>query len=129
MDTSTSTSAANPLYDEPITLEKIQHALKILKKFERPTIYIWNGIKFDDEFWYNNFLRHMLPDKPRIIDSEYLLVDDDKFFIVAGLGIVANKKVADILRKLNLNLLWSDYPADFEEQKKMFKEIFDRLFE
>lgn len=105
MDTSTSTSAANPLYDEPITLEKIQHTLKILKKFERPTIYIWNGIKFDDEFWYN------------------------KFFIVAGLGIVANKKVADILRKLNLNLLWSDYPADFEEQKKMFKEIFDRLFE
>lgn len=119
MNDSTSTTATD-LFGKNITIDDIKHTAFLLERFDRPTIYIWNGKKTGESRGF----RHLqpLPLKPQIKPSSYLL-EEDVFYIVAGIGIVACEKMCKHIEKFDLNLLWSDSPMDFDEQTLLFESL------
>lgn len=120
MNKSTNTTSATDYFDRNITIDDIKHTAFLLEKFDRPTIYIWNGKKTGESRGFRYL--QPLPEKPQIKPSSYLL-DEDAFYIVAGIGIVACEKMCKRIEKFNLNLLWSDSPMDFDEQTLLFESL------
>lgn len=114
------TSAATDCLGKNITIDDIKHTVSLLKRFDRPTIYIWNGKKIGESRGFRYLLP--LPEKPQIKPSSYLL-DEDVFYIVAGIGIVACEKMCKRIETFNLNLMWSDSPMDLDEQTLLFESL------
>ena len=108
--TSTSTTAASPMCRKKVTIEDILHSAKLLKKFDRPTLYIWKG---DSIF--------NLSERPQLINCKYL--DEDDAYFVAGIGIASGKNAYFKILKMNIQLLWSDNYIDLEEQLLLFEGL------
>jgi len=65
--------------------------------FAPPIIKVWHG---------DNSLVLPRPECPRFIETN--MVDEDKMFICAGVGIIAGHRIQDLLWKEGVLAVWSE---------------------
>jgi len=116
--------SASDNFPRNITVDDILHNANKLRRFDRPTLYIWDGCRSGDAI--SPLIKQTLPERPQLACSEYLECSqcgqeaENVFYIVAGIGIVCNKKAYEEVKQLDLNLQWSDHPMSFQDQILLF---------
>lgn len=92
---STCTQAVGPV----ITLETIQ---KVMEEFRGPSIRVWRG---------DPTMRLLQKDRLRPqLQADKNILDRERFYIVAGFGVVGHPDMIERLTAIDVTLEWSNEP-------------------
>ena len=114
---SNTTTASNSWEGPETTLEDMLNCMeKVFKEQYKPIIFIWRGPFYSGIRCFQELLDENLP-----VLRCSKLVDDNTFYLVDGIGIIAGKNAYSKLIKLDFQLIWSDFPLDRVDQNDIFK--------
>ena len=109
----TTTTGGWPTLSSEELLAKMEKATEMVEELVNITaIRIWKG---EDGLFHNIKLR------PELHFSEYL--PDNNLFLLAGEGVVAGAKAYQLMRRMGVQLVWSDEFIPLAEQESEAAKI------